>query len=212
MNTSVESIRISTENLTYQYPDSDLLSFPDIRVDKAQSFLVSGESGCGKSTFLHLLAGLRKAKSGNISIDNTSIENLSPMEMDQYRGVNIGLVFQEAYFVQSLTVLENMLISPYAGSVEKAKEIANRLKISDQIDKYSSKLSTGQQQRANIARAVMNKPKVILADEPTSALDNKNCAKVIDLLQEEAINNNAALIIVTHDDRLKSEISHCVEI
>jgi putative ABC transport system ATP-binding protein len=108
--------------------------------------------------------------------------------------------------------LDNLLVSPYAASKRKAREIAHRLNIEDFLHRYPNQLSVGQQQRATIARAVMNGPKLILADEPTSALDNKNCLKVIDLLLEEAKTNDAALIIVTHDDRLRSEISNCIEL
>ena len=105
-----------------------------------------------------------------------------------------------------------MVVSPYAADRNRARTIADRLNIGDVLQRYPNKLSVGQQQRATIARAVMNSPKIILADEPTSALDNKNCSQVIDLLIEEAAANKAALIIVTHDDRLRSEVNDCIEL
>jgi len=108
--------------------------------------------------------------------------------------------------------MDNLLISPYASRKKEVKIIANRLDIKNILYRYPNQLSEGQKQRVTIARAIMNSPKLLLADEPTSALDNKNCSYVINLLLEEAITNDAALIIVTHDDRLKSEITDCIEL
>ncbi len=203
---------IQTSNLMYQYPGSTSISFPDIKVEAGHALLICGESGCGKTTFLHLLAGLRKPTSGQVIIKGDSITDLSSSQMDQFRGQNIGVVYQRSHFIESLSIRDNLLVSPYASNKREVKAIANRLHIRDLLYRYPNQLSEGQKQRATIARAVMNEPKLLLADEPTSALDNKNCSYVIDLLLEEAIANDAALIIVTHDDRLRSEISDCIEL
>lgn len=203
---------IQTNNISFQYPDLPAISFPDFSVEGGEALLICGESGCGKTTLLHLLAGLRQPLTGDIKIDGDVVSNLKASEMDKYRGKNIGIVYQNSYFIESLSVLDNLLISPYAADKERAKIIAERLNIGNTLSRLPSKLSVGQQQRATIARAVMNGPKLILADEPTSALDNKNCSQVIDLLLEEASSNNAALVIVTHDDRLRSEISACIDL
>jgi len=203
---------IRTSDLKYKYSDSPLISFPDFEVRSGQALLICGESGCGKTTLLHLLAGLRRPNHGQIHIGENEISNLSSSEMDQFRGQHIGMVYQQSYFIESLSIKDNLLVSPYAQDKDKAKVVSNRLKISDLLSRHPNKLSVGQQQRANIARAVMNSPKLLLADEPTSALDNKNCSSVIDLLMEEAVANDAALIIVTHDDRLRADISDFVEL
>lgn len=203
---------IKINNLSYQYPNTETLYFPDFEVAAGRALLVRGESGCGKTTLLHLLAGLRKPTDGEILIDGKAVSEMSSAKMDQFRGKHIGLVYQKPYFIESLSVLDNLLISPYAGTKSRAKAVANRLHINNFLHRLPSQLSVGQQQRATIARAVMNEPKLLLADEPTSALDNKNCTQVIDLLLEEALANNAALIIVTHDDRLQSEIRESVEL
>lgn len=138
--------------------------------------------------------------------------DLPPKQLDQFRGQHIGIVHQQPYFIESLSIWDNLIISPYTSSKGKAKAIAERLYIRDILNRYPNQLSMGQQQRVTIARSVMNSPKLILADEPTSALDNKNCTYVIDLLLEEALANNAALIVVSHDDRLRSEISDRIEL
>ena len=203
---------IMTKHLMYQYPGSAPLSFPDISVAPGHALLICGESGCGKTTLLHLLAGLRKPTSGQVIIGENKISDFSAAKLDQFRGQHIGIVYQQPYFLQSLSVLDNLLVSPYAGSKGKVKTIAKRLDICPLLARSPHQLSVGQQQRAAIARAVMNKPTLLLADEPTSALDNKNCTQVIDLLLEEALANDAALIIVTHDDSLRSEIEDCVEL
>lgn len=203
---------IQITNLTYKYPESQSISFPNFEVAKGHALLICGESGCGKTTLLHLLAGLRRPTTGQVLIQGNNFFELTSSKIDQFRGQHIGVIYQQSYFIESLSIWDNLLVSPYAVSKKRAKIIANRLHIKDCLNKYPKQLSVGQQQRASIARAVMNKPKLLLADEPTSALDNKNCSYVIDLLLEEAFVNDASLIIVTHDDRLRSEISNCIEL
>lgn len=203
---------IETSNLTYKHPGIPPITFPDFKVEAGHALLICGESGCGKTTLLHLLAGLRRPTNGHVMIEGNKVSDLSSSKMDQFRGQHIGIVYQQPYFIESLSIYDNLLVSPYAKSKQKAKVVAGRLDINNLLDRQPNQLSVGQQQRANIARAVMNKPKLLLADEPTSALDNKNCSYVIDLLLEEACTNDAALIIVTHDDRLRAIVNDCIEL
>lgn len=203
---------LKTTDLTFQYPGGSLFRFPGLEVGAGQALLILGESGCGKTTLLHLLAGLLRPISGEVLLDGSALAAMSPAQGDRFRGQHIGLVYQKAYFIEALSVLDNLLVLPFLPKKERAAEVARRLGIGGLLHKLPARLSVGEQQRASIARAVMNQPKLLLADEPTSALDHRNCAAVIGLLKEEAAANNAALVIVTHDDRLKSEVPDRIEL
>lgn len=200
---------IYTENLTFSFNETTNFSFPDIRNKASETLLITGNSGKGKTTLLHLLGGLLRPKSGSISIQDTTISNLSEKELDRFRGKNIGLVLQQSHFIASLNVLENVVLASWLATGKKATNKAisllKELDLEDQLYKLPSNLSIGQQQRVSIARALINEPKLLLADEPTSSLDDANAAKVADLLAHLSKEYKAALIIVTHDQRLKDK-------
>jgi lipoprotein-releasing system ATP-binding protein len=206
---------IYTKDLFFQYTDK-VFTFPDIFCKANENMLITGNSGVGKTTFLHLLCGLLVPKSGNIVIDNTDISLLNGAKLDQYRGKNIGIILQKSYFIESLSVLENLELTSWLSVSKKqtslAKELLSQLGLKDFFHQKTYQLSVGQQQRVSIARALINQPKVILADEPTSSLDDENTKIVLDLLIDVAKSQNATLIIVTHDSRLKNNISNQIEL
>jgi putative ABC transport system ATP-binding protein len=183
------------------------MQFPDVVCGAQEHLLLLGESGTGKTTLLHLLAGMLRPSAGSIVIDNQEITNLSSRALDRFRGARIGIVFQTAHFVHSLTVEDNLTLPQFlagnASDKQRARDLLARMNLAHKLSSRPSELSIGEQQRVAIARALMNNPAILLADEPTSALDDKNASQVIDLLEAEARNTGASLIIVTHDQRLK---------
>jgi putative ABC transport system ATP-binding protein len=200
---------ISTKNIRFSYNKEQEFIFPDLYCEAGSTLLITGDSGKGKTTYLHILAGLLSPTSGEINIAATDIVSLSEKRTDRFRGKNIGVVFQKSYFIAALTVLENLEMASWLATGKKhtkrAKKLLAQLDIDNQASKLPSQLSIGQQQRVSIARALINEPKVLLADEPTSSLDDKNAEKVMELLTSLSKEYKAALLIVTHDSRIKEK-------
>ena len=207
---------ITTKNLIFNYNSATHFAFPDLQCHAAETLLITGGSGKGKTTLLHLLGGLLRPVSGEITIDTTNINALSEKELDHFRGKNIGLVLQQSHFISSLNVLENVELASWLSDkkkkTEKAQNLLEQLDLKDQLYKLPSQLSIGQQQRVSIARALINEPKLLLADEPTSSLDDENAMIVANLLSDLSKKYNAALVIVTHDQRLKERFTNIISL
>ena len=205
---------IETKSLEFSYDNSFVFKFPNIKLKSNENLLVLGNSGIGKSTLLHNLAGILRPKSGSIKIFDQDISKLSELELDKFRGQNIGIIFQRSHFVNSLTVGENLELAQFLGRNKKGniKETLNNLKILDKVNKKPKELSQGERQRASIALAIINSPKLILADEPTSSLDDTNCSNVIKILKEQALKYQAQLIVITHDSRLKKHFKKSISL
>lgn len=207
---------LQTDNLSFSYSNGPSFSFPNFRLEKKDVLLILGQSGKGKTTLLHLLAGLMEPNAGTVTIDEQSISELNGNNRDSFRGKNIGIVFQQAQFIRSVSVMQNLQLARSLAGMKNdevfAQELLAELGIADKANNRPSELSIGERQRAGIARALVTKPKVVLADEPTSALDDQNCELVADLLQKTVTGHGAALVIVTHDQRLKNRFSNSVEI
>ncbi|MDN5216648.1 ATP-binding cassette domain-containing protein [Fulvivirgaceae bacterium BMA12] len=207
---------IQTTGLSYAYDAQAEFRFPDIHLADAENLVILGESGIGKTTLLHLLAGLLVAKTGKVLINNTDITQLGARELDHFRGNNMGFVFQKPYFVKSLSLIDNLLLLQYLAGRKsdqtKIKQVLDRLGIKDKERKKTYQLSQGEQQRASIAMAIINDPKIILADEPTSSLDDKNCLNVTTLLKSQASATGANLVVITHDQRLKTQFENQLQL
>lgn len=199
---------IRTSDLTYAYSGGSDISFPAIDIAQGAHYLILGTSGSGKTTLLHLLSGLLAPKQGTVQVQDTEINTLSGSKLDAFRGKHIGVVFQVPHFLAALTVSENLQIAQKlpGNAIDKKRieQVLTQLNLGHKLNALPSNLSQGEKQRVSIARAIINKPAVIFADEPTAALDDKNTQEVTNILKETALENNATLIIVTHDNRLKT--------
>lgn len=203
---------LSAKNLSYSYDGKSTIVFPDFEVSQGETLLVLGESGKGKTTLLHLLGGIISPQKGDIILKGKNFSGLKGAQLDRFRADEIGIVFQQAHFIRSINVIENLkFVQKLSGDkVDESfiKGLIEKVGLSHRISHSTQKLSQGEKQRLNILRAVITKPALILADEPTSALDDSNCEKVMNLLKELTEEVNATLIIVTHDNRLKERFSH----
>jgi ABC-type lipoprotein export system ATPase subunit len=194
---------IEIKGLSYAYSGGRKIDFGDFTAGRGEHCLLLGESGCGKTTLLHLLGGLLRGADGLIRVNNVDVSALSETGLDEFRRKHLGFIFQRNHLISALNVQQNLLLAENKSS--RSNELLDSLNLADLKLKKVTTLSHGQAQRVAIARALMNKPAVILADEPTSALDDKNCEAVIELLLHVAKENRSTLVIATHDSRLKSK-------
>lgn len=201
---------IRIEGLRFGYYHENVLDIKQLEVAQGQHFLFLGNSGSGKTTLLHVVAGLLRPQQGKITVADQKITRMSSAALDTFRGQHIGLVFQKPHLISALSVYQNLRLAQYMAGLptdeDRIYEILNDLGLEGKKNARIATLSQGEAQRITIARALLNKPKVIMADEPTSSLDDDNCARVITLLQHQARKYHATLIISTHDQRIKDRI------
>jgi putative ABC transport system ATP-binding protein len=188
----------------------------NLTVKKGEVVAVVGASGSGKSTLLHVMGGVDVPNSGRIVIDDKDITKLNDEEMSVFRRRKIGFVFQAYHLIPVLTVEENIqmpiLLDHRKPDKEYIEHIMDMLGLADRRKHLPNQLSGGQQQRAAIARALANRPSLILADEPTGALDSKNGNEVITLLQNSVKQLNQTLVLITHNIDLAREADRIVKI
>lgn len=196
---------ISQLKKTFIGPDGSAHTVVNVRsfslAEKAQVAL-AGESGSGKTTLLHLIAGILKPDSGSLVLAGTEMSSLGEAKRDRLRATTIGYIFQTFNLLQGYTCLENVLLGMSFGPGADrafARELLERVGLKDRLKHHPRQLSTGQQQRVAVARALANRPKLVLADEPTGNLDHKNAREALALIRTACQENGAALLLVSHD-------------
>ena len=181
-------------------------------VQGAESLAVVGPSGSGKSTLLHILGALDTPSSGSVRVGDTVATDLRGDELAGFRAARVGFVFQEHYLLPQLTALENVLLPTLVtradGQTDRARELLDRVGVSHRAGAFPPEMSGGERQRVAVARALVNRPQVLLCDEPTGSLDRESGAAVLALLLEAAHERGAALVIVTHNPEHACRCSH----
>lgn len=189
----------------YEYP---LFNDIDLSLSAHESMAIIGASGSGKSTLLHVLSSLLKPKSGRVELFGKDIYALKKKELVQMRRNDIGMVFQSHYLFKGFSAYENLEVASILSQNEINEEHLKSLGINEVIHQKVTELSGGQQQRVSIARVLTKKPRLIFADEPTGNLDHDTALDVMNLFSEYIRNEEAAMVLVTHEKSLAMECDH----
>ena len=194
----------------------EILKGIDLEIPRGQFAAVMGPSGSGKSTLLGLLAGLDTPTSGSILLDGQEITGLTEDELAAVRGRKIGFVFQSYHLIPTLTAEENVMLpadlAGNGGGYLRARELLDRVGLSDRREHYPVQLSGGEQQRVALARAFMMRPPILMADEPTGNLDSENGRIVLDLLLALNRQEGTTMVLVTHDQELAGHADRRIQL
>jgi putative ABC transport system ATP-binding protein len=198
---------LSLENVKKSYvePNGNLLPVLDIDhfdVDVGEQMVISGRSGCGKTTLLHVISGISRADEGTVTVDGIQIGSLAESVRDRFRADTIGYVFQTFNLLPGFSALENVMLgmtfSLGRRDAGRAGQLLDRMGLSHRLSHKPGTMSVGEQQRVAVARALANRPKLLLADEPTANVDSGNQQQIVDLIRETCEEENVALLLVTH--------------
>jgi putative ABC transport system ATP-binding protein len=190
---------------SFREPDGSplpILNIPEFHAAAGEQVVLMGRSGCGKTTLLHVIAGISRPDSGTVQIDGTDITRLSEAGRDRFRADKLGYVFQTFNLLPGFSALENVLLGmSFAGrkvDAVRARDLLDRVGLKHRLSHRPAALSVGEQQRVAVARALANRPKLLLADEPTANVDSAHQQQIIDLVRNTCREENVALLMVTH--------------
>lgn len=208
---------LRTENIKVQYSSSSpALIFPNVTINAGEKILLLGNSGSGKTSLLSVIAGLLQPTTGQIHVHGQDIYAMTTGQRDKLRGTAFGFIFQTLHLLPSLTIAQNILLASDMACIEppadRLHHLLSSLGLKDKAQCKPLELSQGQQQRAAMARAIFNSPALIIADEPTSSLDDKNADIVIGLLEQQARESESALLVATHDHRIKGRFDKIIDL
>ena len=199
---------LKLSNIHFSYGETKVLKGIDLNVKKGEIVSIVGSSGAGKTTLLHILGTLEKVETGDYSINDKSIVNLSTNELSKFRNLEVGFIFQFHNLLPEFSAFENICLPGYISNENKvdiekrALELLEILGISDKKNNKPNELSGGEQQRVAIARALINSPSIVLADEPSGNLDSKNANNLHNLILKLNKELKQTFIIVTHNKEL----------
>lgn len=189
----------------------EIVRVPAFALGAGEQRALRGESGSGKTTFLNLIAGILSADGGRVEIDGIDMAALTESRRDQLRAEKLGYIFQTFNLLQGYTVLENVMLGmsfgPRGADRVQATELLTRVGLGHRLRHFPRQLSTGQQQRVAVARALANRPKLVLADEPTGNLDRVHAHEALALIREVCRENGAALLLVSHDEAVLAQFA-----
>jgi len=207
---------------SFTQPDGSelpILEIPAFEVAAAEQMVLVGRSGCGKTTLLHIIAGIGRPDSGKVRVDDWETTLFSEAECDRFRAERIGYVFQTFNLLPGFSALENILLAMrFAGrrcDRPRARKLLQRVGLSHRVTHKPAMMSVGEQQRVSVARALANKPKLLLADEPTANVDSGHQQQVLDLIRETCAEEDVALVLVTHSPEVAEQfqrVDHLEEI
>jgi putative ABC transport system ATP-binding protein len=212
----MESLALQIKNLEFSYGDHRILQIPHFEIQKGEKVFLLGPSGSGKSTLLELIAGILKPASGDLILNGENISQLNLSQLDHFRAENIGYIFQSFNLIPFLSVIENIqlpfLFQKKSYDEGLLKNLIERLGLSSFVNRAVSQLSVGQQQRVAVARALLKRPKLILADEPTSALDYDHREGFLKLLFELCQQEKITVLFVSHDRSIEKLFDRAVNL
>ena len=195
-----------SENISFSIDGQKLFSNINFKIETGKDLLITGPSGIGKTTLLSILSGLQKPTHGNVLYNDINLYNLAENKIDEFRGKQLGIIFQNFNLINTFTIKQNLQLVNTALNKKDNNhiyELLKRVGLADKSHIKVSNLSIGEKQRVAVARAFIGKPKWIFCDEPTSSLDDKNTAIIINLIKEESLRCKASLVLITHDKRIQ---------
>ena len=195
-----------SENISFSIDGQKLFSNINFKIETGKDLLITGPSGIGKTTLLSILSGLQKPTHCNVLYNYINLYNLAENKIDEFRGKQLGIIFQNFNLINTFTIKQNLQLVNSALNKKDNNhiyELLQRVVLADKSHIKVSNLSIGEKQRVAVARAFIGKPKWIFCDEPTSSLDDKNTAIIINLIKEESLRCKASLVLITHDKRIQ---------
>ena len=212
---------IRCKDLEFSYETGDFhLAVPHLEIPPGQRAALKGPSGCGKTTLIHLFAGILKAKKGELEISGVALSDYSDRDLQDFRIVRLGLIFQQFELLQYLNSYENVLLPYRLNPVlelgeeqrERARDLMEEVGLSDKMARFPKELSQGERQRVAVCRALITAPSLLLCDEPTANLDPANRDRILDILFAYCQNQNASLLMVTHDHEILNRFDQVLDI